>query len=130
MAINSEQFSVNVKGEVSGEQYAGVFKTKLRLSHRDQLRMDQVRRELLGDHADSASPRAQNQADVFSVLAIHLVGDVPKWWEGSNGGLDLEDDNVIAAVYEGVMKAKADAIKAIKGEAEEAKKELAKAKAE
>lgn len=127
MSDNSVKFSINVTGENTGEKWAGVFTTKLRLSHRDQLRMDQIRRDLLGPNAATASPRAQNQADVFSEIAIHIV-DAPQWWKMQGDGLDLEDDNVISTIYGEIMKAKTEARKKFDDEATAAKAELEKVK--
>lgn len=125
MTSNSEQFSINVTGEVSGEKYPGVFKTKLRLSHRDQLRMDEIRRELLGKSPEHASPRAQNQADIISTIIVHLL-DAPLWWKSSGDGLSLEDDNILGEIYGKIMEVKAEAQNKLKKEAETAKVDLAK----
>jgi hypothetical protein len=122
---NSAQFSIDVTGEITGKSWKGVFKTKLRLSHRDQLRMDEIRRDLLGAKPESASPRAQNAADIFSTIAAHLV-EAPQWWAMNGDGLDLEDDNVVAEVYGRILEAKVEAVKKLKADAETAKTELAK----
>jgi hypothetical protein len=129
MTANSEKFSIDVTGDVTGRPWKGVFETKLRLSHRDQLRQDEIRRELLGARAEHASNRAINQAEIFSTIAAHLT-KVPEWWTVNGGGLDLEDDNVIGAVYDRIIELKGEAAKKAKGEADAAKTELAKVKAE
>lgn len=113
------QFSISVTGESTGEKWTGSFKMKTRLSHRDQLRLDQIRRDLLGPNPDGASPRAQNQAEVFSFIAVHLL-DAPMWWKSNDNGLDLQDDNVVAEVYAQITKAKSDAIEKLKKAASEA----------
>lgn len=123
---NSESFSINVVGETSGEKFAGVFKTKLRLSHSAQLHQDEIRRSLLGKNPESASPRAQNAAEIFSLVQVHLI-DAPKWWAAQGEGLELEDDNVIGAVYEGIVAAKVAALKVKTAATEAAKAELEKA---
>lgn len=122
---NDVSFSIKVVGEVTGTTWGGVFKTKLRLSHKDQLRRDQLRRDLLGDKAEHASSRAINQAEIFSEIAIHLI-ESPQWWKVSDGGLDLEDDIVVKTVYDEILKAKADAAKKLLDEGEKAKAELSK----
>lgn len=123
--LNEAKFSIDVTGEVSGQPWKGVFKAKLRLSHRDQLRMDEIRRDLLGKNPETASPRAQNSADVFSFVAIHLL-EAPQWWKMNGEGLDLEDDNVVAEVYGKIVEAKVEAQKKIKGEGVAAQAELSK----
>lgn len=122
---NEAKFSIDVTGEVTGKPWKGVFKTKLRLSHRDQLKQDEIRRDLLGKNPETASPRAANAADVFSFVAIHLI-EAPQWWAMNGSGLDLEDDNVIAEVYGKIVEAKVEAQKKLKDEAEAAKAELSK----
>lgn len=117
------QFSISVTGEATGEKWTGAFKCKTRLSHRDQLRLDQVRRDLLGPNPDGASPRAQNQAEVFSFIVAHLI-DAPNWWRSNDNGLDLEDDNVVAEVYAQITKAKAEATEKLKKAAGEAEREI------
>jgi hypothetical protein len=126
---NSEKFSIDVTGDVTGKPWKGVFKTKLRLSHRDQLKQDEIRRDLLGAKPEAATPRAHNQAEIFSTVLIHLV-EVPEWWTINGNGLDLEDDNVIAEVYGNIVEKKSEAAKKLKGDAEAAKADLAKVKAE
>ncbi|NDC23765.1 MAG: hypothetical protein EBZ49_06505 [Proteobacteria bacterium] len=117
------QFSISVTGESTGEKWTGAFKCKTRLSHRDQLRLDQVRRDLLGPNPEGASPRAQNQAEVFSFIVAHLI-DAPNWWRSNDNGLDLEDDNVVAEVYAQITKAKADANEKLRKAATEAEREI------
>lgn len=124
--LNSEKFSIDLTGDVTGKPWKGVFETKLRLSHRDQLKQDELRRELLGKNAEFATPRALNQAEIFSTMLIHLT-KTPEWWTMNGNGLDLEDDNVVGEVYGSIVKLKAEAEKKLKGEAETAKTELAKA---
>ncbi len=116
------EFTVDVIGDQSGERFAGKFCAKTTLTHREQLRRDELRRMYLGSFAGSApaSPRAENQAMIFAEINIRLSGDkaAPNFWRDSDGGMDLLDDNVIQAVYKGVQegiearqKALADAIK-------------------
>jgi hypothetical protein len=122
---NETKFSIDVVGEVSEKPWKGVFKAKIRLSHRDQLKQDELRRDLLGSKPESASARAHNQAEIFATVLIHLT-ESPQWWTMAGNGLDLEDDNVIAEVYGKILEAKVEAAKKLRGEAETAKTELAK----
>ena len=122
-SLDATPFTVHVVGDVSQTPFDGAFKCRVKLSYRDQLRMDQVRREILGPDGPNASPRAQNTAELLSQLAIHLC-DSPNWWKDSNGGLDLMDDNVLAAVWEQVRSIKQAATDAAKAAAEAVKAEL------
>lgn len=129
MAFNSEpiNFTISVDGEVTGEKYRGEFKAKPRLSHRDQMQRDRVRRELLGGDAQFADQKTLYQAEIFSQLAVRII-KAPSWWTDSNGGLDLEDDAVIAQVYKQAMKLEEEALAALKKEADAAKADLAEIK--
>lgn len=120
---NTEKFTVDVTGETTGKTWKGVFATKIRLSHRDQFRQDEIRRDMLGKNPDTASPRAQNAAEVFSFVLAHLL-EAPQWWAMNGNGLDMEDDNVVAEVYGKIVEVKVAAQKKLKDEAEAARKEL------
>jgi hypothetical protein len=126
MAVNTDtvQFTVSVTGDTSGEKWYGLFKVKTRLSHRDQLQRDKVRRELLGTDGANASVRARDQAEIFSQLAVRVV-DAPSWWRDNGNGLDLADDNLISEVYSASVKAEVDSLEAIKKAGEQAASELA-----
>jgi hypothetical protein len=126
MAISeSVKFTVTITGETSGETWRGEFAAKPRLSHRDQLARDRIRRELLGPDGTNAVPRAHNQAEIFSQLAVRLT-EAPKWWSEAGNGLDLDDDNIVAEVYSQVMRIEQEAFERVKKAAEDAKAELAK----
>lgn len=123
--INTEvSFSISCKGEVTGEDYKGSFKVKTRLSHRDQLSRDRIRRDLLGVDAANASTRAHTQAEVFSQLAVRVTSS-PSWWTDNADGLDLADDAPVKEVYAAALKAEQDAIDELKKQAEGAKADLA-----
>lgn len=115
-------FTVNVTGANTGEEYKGVFKAKPRLTHRDALRRDQLRRELLGT-GENAGVAAVNIADIFSKIWVHVT-DAPSWWKDAGSGLDLTDEEPIVEVYEAVVKMEKEAIEAVKKQAESAQKEL------
>lgn len=123
MSSNTESFTINETGENTGKLYKGVFKTKIRLGHRAQLRQDEMRRDLLGAKPDGASPRAVNLADIFSFIWAHLE-EAPQWWTMENNGIDLEDDVVPAAVYRAIVDLKVAAAGKLKKEAEDATKVL------
>ena len=100
---NEAKFSISLVGDVTGTTWSGAFKMKLRLSHREQLKRDEYRRSLLGADPDHASPRALSTAECFSEITAHLV-EMPKWWILLDNGMDLEDDNVVAEIYNNVIK--------------------------
>ncbi len=125
--IHEQSFTIDTKGETTGEEFKGVFRVRTRLSHRDRLLIDQIRRQLLGPQPVGTIPgdQANSIADVFSNLQVRIV-DAPSWFKNSQGGLDLADDNVCAEIFTQVMKAERDAINAITDAAKKAKEELSK----
>ncbi len=125
MKKNEESFTVNVTGDTSGENFRGVFRTKLRISFRDSLEKDRIRRQMLGDLPEGASIRANSIADIFSDLAIRII-EAPSWWTNSGNGMDLEDENVLGEVYRAAMQAGKEVVKAEEAKAKENKADLAK----
>jgi hypothetical protein len=120
------EFTINVRGEVTGEQFIGKFRTKPRLSHRDILRRDQIFRELLGGPGvEKAAVAAFNTADVFSQLWTRLT-QTPDWWKQAGQGLDLDDLDPVQAVYNEVMRIERENIEALRKEAEADREELRK----
>lgn len=122
MANLPVEFSVNVKGEVTGEDFKGVFKAVPRLSHRDNLRRDQLRRDLLGGKPEDASPDAMNVSLVFSKIWVHLV-EAPSWWKDSGNGVNLLDESPVAAVYDNVARIEREALEAVQKKSEAVAKE-------
>lgn len=123
MSTNDAPFSINIAGDVETDRYIGDFRTKVRLSHRDHLERDRIRRELLGADPVNASPRAASIAEIVSQLAVRIT-KAPPWWVDSDNGLSLSEDSVLAAVYDAAIKVERDAFEEIKKKAEQAKKEL------
>lgn len=121
--IKDQAFTVSVVGETSGETFRGEFRAVKFLTHRQQLLLDQKRREILGVNPESASTRAANQAEIFAQLFVRL-SDAPKWWLESGNGMDLVDDNVMVEVFNGAMQVEKAAIEEMKKRAEEAQSRL------
>jgi hypothetical protein len=121
--IKDQAFTVSVVGETTGETFRGEFRAYKFLTHRQQLMLDQKRRELLGANAETASVRARNQSEVFSQLFVRL-SEAPKWWLESGNGMDLVDDNVMVEVFTAAMKVEEEAVASVRKKAEEAKESL------
>jgi hypothetical protein len=90
-------FQIDVKGEVTGTRYEGLFKAKTSLTYRDMLKQDQVRRAVLGPDGDQAGALAQSIAQATAFLAVHLV-ESPNWWSQQGSGLDVVDVNILTEV--------------------------------
>lgn len=120
---NDVPFSISIVGDTTDEKWVGDFRAKRTLSHRDQLRRDQIRRELLGSAAGASTDRALSIAMVLSELAVRVT-KAPKWWTEKDNGLDLEDGNVIGEVYDQVMRIEREHIEARKAKAEKIQGEM------
>jgi len=118
-------FTISVVGNVTGETFKGKFSAKPHLSFRDELLQDKIRRELLGPDAEHASEAAKIQSFMFSQLAVRIV-DAPGWWKDNGNGLDLVDDNVIAEVYQEVMRIEKEALKELQEKGDKALDDLKK----
>lgn len=122
---NDAPFTLHVVGEVTGKTWSGEFRAKKRLSHRDHLRKDQVRRELTGGAPGAVDERAYSTAHVLSNLAVRLT-KWPEWWDSCGQGLDLEDDKVLRILHDKALEIEAEAAEAKKKAAEEAQAEMRK----
>lgn len=122
------EFSVDVKGEKTGEHFPGVFRARPRISHMDDLRMDQIVRDLLGKNPKEAGEGAINVAKAFAKIWVHLVVDekTPRWWTESGMGIRLLDEDPVAAVYQNVLRIEREALEEVLKKGEEAKAELKK----
>lgn len=95
-------FTVNIIGQRTNNPYTGKFTVKTILSRRENFLADERRRFILGMNPAGAPPALQGEAYMLGVLAVRLI-EVPDWWKNSDGGLDIEDENVIGEVYKLAM---------------------------
>lgn len=123
MAIQDAPFSISLIGDETAERWVGDFRAKERLSHRDAVIKDQRRREILGGMGGVPDERALSIAVIVSELSVRLT-KTPKWWEESQNGLDLYDENVLADVYQKALKVQSEARKLREKKDDEDKKEL------
>lgn len=121
---NDAPFSLSCVGDFTGEKWVGNFRAKTKLSHRDHLAQDRIRRELQGP-GDGASKQALSRAEMFSQLAVRLT-IAPTWWKEADNGLDLHDENVAVEVYNEALKIERTAWEELQKSADDAKAALAK----
>lgn len=118
-------FTVDVKGSDTDRQYTGVFTIKGRLTQRDYLLEDQIRRDVLGPNAQGAGQSAIGISIAVSYLKVRIL-KAPKWWTDSDGGLDLEDGNILPEVYYKAAECEQAEKKALAEQAEKARQDLKK----
>lgn len=115
---DTQTFSIHVIGSETGRTYTGEFTARKFLSHRLKLERDRRIRELLGE----VNPHVSMQQSLAAHLAdcqVSLVSG-PPFWESSNFGLDLMDDNVLAEVQGHVYRIQKESIEAVRKKAAEA----------
>lgn len=116
--------TLKVTGSFTGETWVGEFEFYRVLTHKQQLEKDRIRRGFLGEHGNEAAQNIQGRANAFADLAVRLIS-APDWWEKSNGGLDLVDDEVLISLYEAVIKDENEFVAERVKKVAEAKKDLA-----
>lgn len=116
--IEDKPFSIHVEGDATGKTWTGDFRAKIRLSRRDIITRDRIRREMLGSAGGTPDQHASELALAYSELKVRIT-DAPAWFLESDYGLDMEDESPMANVYQ----------KAIKIEVEEIQRKVKEAQA-
>jgi hypothetical protein len=119
------QFSISEKGENTGRDYSGVFKIKTVLTRSDVFLSDQRRRDVLGPNGETALDALKAEAFMLGQLYVRIV-DAPKFWAESNFGLELEDVNVITALFNKCLEAENERKEKLNKKADDAKQSLIK----
>jgi hypothetical protein len=119
--------AVNVVGDVTGRAYSGNFTIKSVLSMRDEFTADLRRRQIIGPSPENTPPAAtlQWRAYMYGQVTARAT-ETPKFWSDADGGLELPDSNVVAAVYEEILKAEAEFKEAIAADSKKALEKLVK----
>lgn len=125
MAETTTVLSVSTTGTRTGKPYQGKLTVKTVLSRREAFLADERRRFILGGNAASAPPALQGEAYMLGLLYVRIV-DGPDWWKNSDGGLELEDENIIGELYKLTEDAIAEREKELQTQSEKALKTLAK----
>jgi hypothetical protein len=115
--------SVDFVGSDTQTPYRGEFTVKTKLSWREMIKEDEIRRSVLGFNAAEAGELAARGAQ-FSAYLVVRVTEAPDWWKKSNNGLDSEDINLLSKVYDAVSEKIEAEYKRVADEAEKAKQDL------
>jgi len=113
----------NLKGETTGTVFIGKFKVRTRLSFRDQLRRDEIRRTLLGPASGPISDGASFVAIMVSEMSVRVI-EAPSWWKGSDNGMEMADLNVLSEVFSQAVKAEQELVKQLVGDGQQAQADL------
>ncbi len=124
MVLNDpKSFSVDVEGKFTKQKYMGVFKVRPLLSHRDKLRREEIRRQLIGTFGENVSEDAYRIASVFSKIWAHLV-EAPSWWKDAGNGIELLDEEPVEAVISKLVEFELEITGNFIKEGEKAKEQL------
>ena len=128
MARKQAEFvvSIPVEGE---ENLRGKFKVNVKLSLREILEMDAMRRSLLGPQGGEVGGMAALVAGTIARIQTHAV-ETPSWWKDSDNGLGFDDVNIILAVGAELNKVEKSHLEDIQKAAAKAGEALGKAKEE
>lgn len=116
-------FEVSIIGETTSKQFFGKFRCKEKLSLRDQLNIDKIRRELIGPNPLGADGDTAAIAAMVAELSVRLT-EAPTFWTETKNGLDLEDLNVLLEVFQKAMEVQKAYMDEVKKDGEEAKASL------
>lgn len=119
----TDDFTLDLEGETSGQKYFGKFSCLKFLPHGAQLKREQFVRELLGFDSQNASKRARDQAEIIADIRVSLT-NMPDWLKEANFGLDLIDDNIILEISNNIDKVRTKALEALKNKGDKARETL------
>jgi hypothetical protein len=125
MAKNETTFTMDVTAE-SGEKYVGTVRIRNRLSQSQRLQLDSIRRELLGPNPLGATNDVLMSSLVIATVRTHVL-EGPQWYEKSNNGLDLLDEEPLMFIFNKINEIRDGDNKAKQAEGEQAAKELKEA---
>lgn len=117
---NERSFHIDVVGDVTGVQYKGEFTAKCVLNMAGKHAMELEKTRLMADYANPSAGLAGIAISLATVRAKVIKG--PEWWNSSNGGADLIDENVIFAIFDECIKIETEWKSLLKKRAEEAQK--------
>jgi hypothetical protein len=126
MKRNEAEFIVNIPQD-GEEPLRGKFRVKVKLSYREILNMDSIRRQLIGPGGGEADGMATLVSSGLAKIRTHVI-DAPSWWKDSNEGLDFDDIKVVLTILDEINKVERDHLADLAKRAEKATEELKETK--
>jgi hypothetical protein len=88
----------------TGKKYDGRFTCKCALAIGDKHAVELEKTRLQGNYTNPTDILA-GIAQVIANLRVRIiVKDAPTWWEQSNGGMLIDDEDALMALYDKVME--------------------------
>ncbi len=122
MNRKTAEFTVTIPVE-GDEPLRGKFKINVKLSYREMLAMDAMRRQLLGPLSGEADGMAALIASAVAKIRTHAI-DTPSWWKEAGNGIDFDDMTVVLTVLEEIQKVEKTHLEEIQKAAEKAAEAL------
>jgi hypothetical protein len=99
---NEHVFEFEATGDTTGKKYDGQFSCVCVL---DMLQKQLIGIEKTKLQADftNPDPELKGIAHILSNLRVRII-DSPEWWQQSNGGYSIQDENIIVLLYDKVME--------------------------
>jgi hypothetical protein len=119
---NESEFSVTIPVP-DEEPLRGKFRVKVKLSYRDILNMDSIRRQLLGPNGGEADGMAALVASGLAKIRTHSL-ETPSWWKEAGDGLEFEDINVVLSVLTEINNIEKEHLAEVQKAADKAVEEL------
>lgn len=116
-------FHFTYEGEL--KKYEGTFTILAHLNIGQKHALALEKTKLLGSYANPTDDLA-GYAIVLANLRIKIV-DGPEWWKQSQGGMLIEDEGALVALYSEIQKAEAEWLEELKKKAQPAPQEQAQA---
>lgn len=113
---NERSFNFEHKGSLTSYKYDGTFTVRcvLNVQQKHQLELDKTR--LMAD-MKNPTDRLEGISSALAELKIRII-ESPAWWKDSNGGLDILDEDAVAALYTKCTEMEAEWRKELKAKAE------------
>lgn len=108
------EFSLEVKGDITGKVYQGNFKYKIPNLKAKAL-AEKKRAELNGGMDAMLDASVLQLHFMIAYLRFSLY-EVPQWWEDNDYGYNLYDYNVVKQVFDRVEQFETDYVKAVWGD--------------
>lgn len=105
---------IEVVGEVTKKKFIGEFTVKIP-RRKEQCLIDKHRAFLNGPGAENLESATLKFHHMISYLR-YVVVDSPKWWQESDLGYELYDENVVQALYDKVLEFEVEWLKEVWGE--------------
>ncbi len=126
MNRKTAEFTVSIPVE-GDEPLRGKFKINIKLSYREVLQMDAMRRQLLGPLSGEADGMASLIASYVAKIRTHAI-ETPSWWKEAGNGVDFDDMNIVMAIMAEIQKLEMDHLAEIQKAAEKATEALKETK--